>query len=50
LTLEDGVVAGNRLEGSPGVDVQGGGVFASAPITLGDTVVAGNKPDQCFGC
>ena len=50
LALVDSVVTGNRLEGSPGADLQGGGIFASSPITLTSTVVAGNKPDQCVGC
>ena len=49
LTLIDSVVAGDRELGH-GLPLQGGGIFASSPITLTGTVVAGNKPDQCFGC
>ena len=50
LTLVDSVVTGNRLDASAGLPLEGGGIFASAPITLTSTVVAGNKPDQCVGC
>jgi hypothetical protein len=50
LTVIDGVVTGNRLSSSTGLPLQGGGIFASAPVTLTGTIVAGNKPDQCFGC
>jgi hypothetical protein len=50
LTLTDSVVSANRLTGSPGIDLQGGGIFTSFPVTLTRTIVAGNKPDQCFGC
>jgi hypothetical protein len=50
LTLRDSVVNGNRLAGSPGYVVQGGGVFNSGTITRTRTVIAGNKPDDCFGC
>jgi hypothetical protein len=50
LTLIDSVVAGNRLSSDTGLPLQGGGIFASSPITLTSTIVAGNKPDQCFGC
>ena len=50
LTLVDSVVAGNRLSSDTGLPLEGGGIFASSPITLTSTVVAGNKPDQCVGC
>jgi hypothetical protein len=50
LTLVDSVVTGNRLGSDTGLALQGGGIFASSPVTLTRTVVAGNKPDQCFGC
>ena len=50
LTLVDSVVAGNRLDSDAGLPLEGGGIFASSPITLTSTVVAGNKPDQCVGC
>jgi hypothetical protein len=50
LALTDSTVAGNAVGGSPGVTLQGGGLFTMFPVTLTRTVVAGNRPDQCFGC
>jgi hypothetical protein len=50
LTLTDSVVTANKLGASRGVTPQGGGLFTTSPATLTRTVVAGNKPDQCFGC
>lgn len=50
LTLTNSVVNGNRLSASPGYLVQGGGVFNGGSITQTGTVIAGNKPDNCFGC
>jgi hypothetical protein len=31
-------------------NAQGGGLYTASPVTLTRTVIAGNKPDQCFGC
>jgi hypothetical protein len=50
LTLIESVVTANRLDASPGITLQGGGLFTSFPVTLARTVIAANKPDQCFGC
>jgi hypothetical protein len=50
LTLSHSVVAANRLHGSPAIALQGGGIFTAFPVTLTRTLVAGNEPDQCFGC
>jgi hypothetical protein len=50
LTVANGVVTANRLTGSPGITLQGGGIFTAFPVTLTGTVIAGNQPDQCFGC
>jgi hypothetical protein len=50
LTLTDSVVNGNSLSASTGYVVQGGGVFNVGAITRTRTVIAGNKPDDCFGC
>ena len=50
LTLTDSVVNGNSLSGSTGYLVQGGGVFNGGTIARTRTVIAGNKPDDCFGC
>jgi hypothetical protein len=29
---------------------QGGGLYTDFPATIQRTVIAGNAPDQCFGC
>jgi hypothetical protein len=50
LTVSDSVVNANRLSGSPGILLQGGGIFTDSGITATRTTVAGNKPDDCDGC
>jgi len=50
LTLTDSVVNANRLSGSPGFLLQGGGVFNEGAFNRTRAVIAGNKPDDCFGC
>lgn len=50
LTLVDSEITHNTLTASPGITVQGGGVFTSFPVVLTDSVIAGNVPDQCSGC
>jgi hypothetical protein len=52
LTLLNTAVTGNSLTASPGLAVQGGGLFTVAPatITLNHALIAHNTPDQCFGC
>jgi hypothetical protein len=50
LTLTDSVVNANRLGGSAGLPLQGGGVFTLNGLTNDHSVIAGNKPDDCFGC
>lgn len=51
LTLDNTHVAGNVLTGSPGVTLQGGGLFTPGfPVTLTNSVIAKNLPDQCYGC
>ena len=40
----------NRLSASTGYALQGGGVFNEGTFTRTRTVIAGNKPDDCFGC
>jgi hypothetical protein len=59
LAVTDSVVTANRLAASPGIPSLGGGIFNlevaldpfatgnAFPITLAQTVIAGNKPDQC---
>lgn len=50
LSLVHSSVTRNVLRVSEGGTAQGGGIFNSETIALDHTVVAGNQPDQCFGC
>ncbi len=51
LTLEQTIVTGNVLSGSPGLALQGGGIFTPGfPFTTTRSLIAGNTPDQCPGC
>jgi hypothetical protein len=57
LTLVNSRLTGNVVTASPGITPMGGGLFTAdvlslqpLPVTLIHTVIAGNSPDQCFGC
>jgi hypothetical protein len=52
LTLSHTAVTRNSLAGSHDVKVQGGGLFSAPPatVTVTDSVIALNIPDQCVGC
>ena len=50
LTLENSSVVENALEASPGIQRQGGGIFTTFPVVRVNTLIAGNRPDQCVGC
>jgi hypothetical protein len=51
LNLSNTPVTGNALTASPGITVQGGGLFLqNASLTSTASPIAGNTPDQCFGC
>jgi hypothetical protein len=50
LTVTDSVINANRVSGSAGFLVGGGGVFTDAGINRTHTVISGNKPDDCHGC
>jgi hypothetical protein len=51
LALERTTVARNRLAGSPGVELAGGGIFTDGfPVSLDGSRVFRNMPDQCEGC
>jgi hypothetical protein len=51
LVLINSSIIGNVLSGSAGITLQGGGLYLSdQPLTLTDSVISGNSPDQCFGC
>jgi hypothetical protein len=50
LTVDDSTITHNTLTASPGLSVQGGGLFTTFPVTLANSVIADNSPDQCYGC
>jgi hypothetical protein len=51
LTLVNSSVTGNALSGSPGIALEGGGLYIQdKPLMLTHSVIANNAPDQCFGC
>ena len=49
LTLVDTTVTNNTLSASPGIAVHGGGLFTTFPVSLTNSAVSGNTPDDCFG-
>ena len=57
LTITDSVITANQLTTTTDITPRGGGIFSAdvftgdpIPFTLTRTVVAGNKPEECFGC
>jgi hypothetical protein len=50
LALHDSAVTHNTVTASPGITLQGGGLFTLFPVTLTSSVIAQNVPDQCYGC
>jgi hypothetical protein len=52
LTLQGTDVTSNSLTGSPGITVRGGGLYTKSPatVTLRNSLIAYNVPDQCSGC
>jgi hypothetical protein len=38
------------LSGLPGAVLQGGGLYTEVPVTLQQTRIEDNIPDQCVGC
>ncbi len=49
LLLQSTRVTHNSLLGSAGVELQGGGVFTTSPVTLRDSTIRENHPDNCHG-
>ncbi len=43
-------VTGNALTGSAAITLQGGGIYVTNPLTLTNSIISDNVPDQCFGC
>jgi hypothetical protein len=50
LALVGSAVTHNTLTASPGITLQGGGLFTLFPVTVTDSLIAHNMPDQCSGC
>jgi hypothetical protein len=51
LVLQNSNLIGNLLNGSTGITLRGGGLYIeSNPLTLINSLIANNAPDQCFGC
>jgi hypothetical protein len=50
LTLAYSEITHNTLAATSGVTVHGGGLYTTAPVSLTNSVIAQNSPDQCFGC
>jgi hypothetical protein len=51
LTLQNTGVIGNSLVGSPGITLQGGGLYTLGyPVTSTNSRITNNEPDQCYGC
>jgi hypothetical protein len=50
LTLADTLVTHNTLTASPGIIVEGAGLFTVFPVTLKNSVIEQNLPDDCSGC
>ena len=49
LTLINSNITANMLSGSSAITLQGGGIFATNPVTLLNSLIANNTPDQCAG-
>jgi hypothetical protein len=50
LTLTNSTISGNLLSGTSGITIRGGGLFTSFPVTIDNSRISGNAPDQCSGC
>jgi hypothetical protein len=50
LALVDSAVTHNTLTAGLGISAQGGGLYSLFPVTLTNSVIAQNVPDECYGC
>jgi hypothetical protein len=50
LSVTNSRVTQNALVGGPGAVLQGGGLFTGFPVTLVNTTIDHNSPDNCSGC
>jgi hypothetical protein len=49
LTLDHTVVTHNSLTASPGLTIEGAGLFTTIPVTLTLSMISANTPDDCTG-
>jgi hypothetical protein len=49
LILENTTVTDNALTASPGITIHGGGLFTTFPVTIRNSTIRHNEPDNCFG-
>jgi hypothetical protein len=49
LILENTTVNDNALTASPGITIDGGGLFTTFPVTIRNSTIRHNEPDNCFG-
>ena len=51
LTLRSSTISANTIKAGKGTSVEGGGVYSKGfRIVREQSVIQGNKPDQCAGC
>ena len=50
LTLHDSTITDNALTANPNLAVQGGGLYTTLPVTLDQSHIADNSPNDCSGC
>jgi hypothetical protein len=50
LTLINSRITDNALSGSAAITLSGGGIYATNPVSLTNSAIADNIPDQCAGC
>jgi len=50
LTLTNSTVTRNSLTASGGLATQGAGLYTTFPVTLTNSRINRNSPDDCFGC
>jgi hypothetical protein len=49
LNLVNSNITGNVLSGGTGIVLQGGGLYVTNPLTVTNSAISGNVPDNCFG-
>jgi hypothetical protein len=49
LSLVGTTVTNNGLSANPGITVHGGGLYTTFPVSITNSTISGNSPDNCFG-